>query len=320
MAPKVLVLLADFDPQRGAESEHALASGGCKVERVSDGATALEACTRKLPDVLVMEAFLPRRNGFDVLKSLKADARTSAIRVVLLLDEGDDYGRSRARLCGADTIMSRPFGSHDLLQEVLRPSAAQQPAIDDLLADMDARAKAENPLVQYITDPSTGLFNKAYTDLKLAEECKKARRFQQPLTCLLIGLDDGGQLAEPRHAELLRTVVNDLAGLLLCESRDIDHVSRYGTEEFLLLLPHTDQAGASAMARRVLSSIANRGLAKPDGTPLTGSAGIAGFLAEDEDAAQGLVTRGREALKVSRHWGGNRFTIHSEHNAPQTGQ
>ncbi len=319
MAPKVQVLLADFDPQRGQEMESALAAAGCQVQRVLDGAAVLEACARRLPEVLVLEAFLPRQNGFDVLKSLKADARTNTLRVVLVLDEGDDYGRSRARLCGADTIMNRPFGAHDLVQDILRPRSQPQPALEDLLQDMDARAKAENPLVQHITDAATGLFNKPYTDLKLAEECKKARRFELPLSCVIIGLDDGGQLADPRQADKLRSTVNELAGLLLCESRDIDHVSRYGTEEFLLLLPHTDQAGASAMARRVLTSIAGRGILNPDGTSLTASAGIASFLAEDEDAAAALVTRSREALKVSRHWGGNRFTIHSEGVAPQTG-
>ncbi|MSR75459.1 MAG: diguanylate cyclase [Planctomycetes bacterium] len=319
MRKNLQIVLADFDTERCDDVGTALQSAGCKVSKVANGLDVLDSCNRKAPDVLVMEAFLPRRNGFEVLKALKEDARTSGIRVVLLIDEHDEYGSSRARLCGADAVLTRPVTTETLVNEVTTPSpTAAPPALENILEAMDTRAKAENPLVQHITDSATGLFNKPYTDLKLSEECKKARRFQIPLSCVVIALDDHGVLSDPSHADELRSAVNEVAGLLLCESRDIDHLSRYQTQEFLLLLPHTDRAGASAMARRILDSIAARGLQLPGGGTLTGSAGIAAFSAEDGDGAEGLVARAREALKVSRHWGGNRFTLHAPDTAPQT--
>ncbi len=319
MPKQLQVMLADFDSERCDALAADLTKAGCKVTKAANGLEVLENCTRSIPEVLVMEAFLPRRNGFEVLKALKADARTAATRVLLLIDESDDYGNSRARLCGADAVMARPVNSEDVVSAVTAPvPAAVVPAIDNILDALDTRARAENPLVQHITDAATGLFNRAYTDLKLAEECKKARRFQIPLSCVVIALDDMGALASPAHAEDLRSAMNEVAGLLLCESRDIDHLSRYQAHEFMLLLPHTDRAGASAMARRILDSISARGMQVPGGSNLTASAGIAAFCAEDGDGAEGLVTRARDALKVSRHWGGNRFTLHSPDTAPKT--
>lgn len=321
MAQGLTVVLGDFDRARADACSAALEDRGFSVTRCGTGTEVLEHCEEAPPEVAVLEVFLPRKNGFEVLKALKEDARTAAVKVVLLLDEDDDYGEHRARLCGADAIQRRPVEPAALadlvrgcLQESsLDASAGEVPGDHDLeamLEAMEGRANAENPLLAHITDKLTGLYNEPYMELKFAEEFKKARRFSIPLSCVSVGFDDSGSLSQG-DTQHLRAVLNDVAGLLLCESRDIDHLARQNVTEFFLLLPHTDGDGATAMAGRILKSIEGRGFESADGARLTASAGIATFSGADAESAEQMVERCQLALSASRRWGGNRVTVWS---------
>ena len=79
----------------------------------------------------------------------------------------------------------------------------------------------------HISDALTGLYNRDYTQLKLSDEVKKVRRFYHPLTCVIVGIDDQPNIDDAPAAQELRRVINGIAGILLCESRDIDHLARY---------------------------------------------------------------------------------------------
>jgi two-component system cell cycle response regulator len=166
----------------------------------------------------------------------------------------------------------------------------------------------ENPLLPRLTDPVTGLWNIDYTNLKLAEEFKKARRFSVPLACLVLSLDEAPgdvHANDPSN----RQVLSELAGLLLCESRDIDHLARLDAKSFLLILPHTDAPGAFAMMNRVLSSIEKRQLTPPGRTrPISASAGIACF-SKDLTGPDELVKGAHEALARAVALGGNRVEV-----------
>ena len=320
MAQGLSVVLGDYDRQRLDATCAALEDRGIRTVRCESGSEVLERCQKEPPEVAVLEVLLPRKNGFETLKALKEDARTAAIKVILLLDEGDDYGEHRARLCGADAIRKRPLTAEDVAETVRLclqeggleaiSEASEGPDLEAVLDAMEGRARAENPLLQHITDPLTGLYNSPYMELKIAEEYKKARRFNIPLSCVEIAFDDEGALSQPDRAQDLRRILNEVAGLLLCESRDIDHLARQNVEEFFLLLPHTDVEGASAMTGRILKSVESRGF-EVDGRPgmITASAGIATFTGSNADSAEQLQDRCREALTASRRWGGNRFTV-----------
>ena len=192
-----------------------------------------------------------------------------------------------------------------------RPAAragAVPEEIVPILDALDRRARSENPILPHLTDPITGLWNIDYTNLKLAEEFKKARRFTVPLACLVLSLDETpGDV--PADEASNRQVLSELAGLLLCESRDIDHLARLDARSFLLLLPHTDEHGALAMTNRVLGSIEKRQLTLPGRTkPISASAGIACF-SKDLGGPDDLVKGAHDALARAVALGGNRVEV-----------
>jgi two-component system cell cycle response regulator len=334
MGQGICAVLADFDEQRRDVLERAFASRGFAVVCCDTGTTVLERCRESPPTIVVLDVLLPKKNGFEVLKALREDSRTAGIKVLLTLDEGDDYGEHRGRLCGADAICRRPIQAEQIvaaaescLQEALGEGRDNDESISDdadveaMLEDMEGRARTENPLLEHITDPLTGLYNQPFMALRLAEEFKKARRFSEPMTCILIGFDQSETLRSSKHSQGLRRILMDVAGLLLCESRDIDSIGVHDAERFFLLLPHTEIDGATTMTSRILKSIEGRAFEIPGKKgPMTGSAGIALFDGANVATVDELVSRCQEALSLSHKWGGNRFTVWSKdaEKAPRT--
>lgn len=119
----VTVLIAE-DEQNIAESlRFILERAGCAVRHASDGEEALSQTRASKPDVLVLDVMLPSLNGFDVLKTIRADAALKDIAVLVLTAKGQSQDRQTADALGADAFMTKPFDNSDIVNEVLRLGA-----------------------------------------------------------------------------------------------------------------------------------------------------------------------------------------------------
>jgi GGDEF domain-containing protein len=106
-----------------------------------------------------------------------------------------------------------------------------------------------------LQDPETGLFDGPYATLKLDEEWKRAMRFHQPLSLLL--LDLGPRLRSLDEATR-RATLAEAAGVFLNECRDIDVLARFAPTVFLLLMPGTGPDGAEVVSKRILATLDQR--------------------------------------------------------------
>lgn len=94
---------------------------GYEVVEASDGVEALEKAFALLPDLVLLDAMLPRKSGFEVCAELKADARSKHIPILMLTavtrDTGksDEYWKEKTR---ADAFMSKPFKAAELVERV----------------------------------------------------------------------------------------------------------------------------------------------------------------------------------------------------------
>jgi len=109
------VLLIEDEPNIIEAVRYILSRDGWAVDTHADGATALAAVARRVPDVIVLDAMLPGRSGFDVLRDLRADPVSQGIPVLMLTARGQTRDREMALRNGADRFMTKPFSNAELL-------------------------------------------------------------------------------------------------------------------------------------------------------------------------------------------------------------
>src|SRR5262249_42304262 len=88
------------------------------VESVSDGASALEAARRRVPDLVVSDVVVPGLGGFELLRGLWADEGTRGISVILLSGRAGEGWRGGGMESGADDYLIKPFSARELVARV----------------------------------------------------------------------------------------------------------------------------------------------------------------------------------------------------------
>jgi len=131
--PSQRILLAD-DNADMREYVRRLLSQRWTVETVGDGSTALEAALAQPPDLVLSDVMMPGLDGFQLLRALRADPRTSAVPIVLLSARAGEEAAVEGLQAGADDYLIKPFSARELLARVsahlemahLRREAANQ--------------------------------------------------------------------------------------------------------------------------------------------------------------------------------------------------
>ena len=106
------------------------------------------------------------------------------------------------------------------------------------------------------TDALTGLLNHGAMQVRVREEIARARRDGTPLSYVIIDLDDFKRVNDVRGHQAGDELLRQVAALLQHELRPYDQVARYGGDEFVLLLPGSDEATARQVAERVRDAMA----------------------------------------------------------------
>jgi diguanylate cyclase (GGDEF)-like protein len=105
------------------------------------------------------------------------------------------------------------------------------------------------------TDALTGLLNHGAMQVRVREEIARARRDRTPLSFVIIDLDDFKRVNDVRGHQAGDELLRQVAGVLHGELRPYDQVARYGGDEFVLLLPGSDEADARVVAERVRDAV-----------------------------------------------------------------
>ena len=164
-----------------------------------------------------------------------------------------------------------------------------------------------------ITDGLTGMHTRRHF-FELAErELNRARRFQHPVSAIMLDLDHFKQVNDTYgHAvgdQVLRVVAERCGESI----RDIDILGRYGGEEFAVILPGTDLPGAQTMAERLRRSVADAPIPTDKGDlTVTISLGVASSAQgqdDDEKGVAALLNRADAAMYAAKQAGRNRVAV-----------
>ncbi len=95
-----------------------LRGSGLKVTEASDGVEALEHIQGQAPDLVVLDIVMPRMNGYEVCRRLKADPKTQNVPVVMCSSKGEEFDRYWGMKQGADAYIAKPFQPTELVGTV----------------------------------------------------------------------------------------------------------------------------------------------------------------------------------------------------------
>lgn len=169
-------------------------------------------------------------------------------------------------------------------------------------------ANRERLVLAGLTDPLTSLHNRAYLESRLQEEIEAARRYRHPLSCLFADIDHfkrvNDQHGHDAGDQVLRETALRIKGCL----RASDIATRYGGEEFALLLPQTGPAEALQLARRIRHAIAATPIPSGHGRQLdiTLSIGVGSLSESMQTPQEQLLQQADQALYRAKRQGRNR--------------
>lgn len=303
------ILIADDDPVAIRLLRAALHDYS-DVRIATNGRDALRLAQERPPDMILLDGEMPDESGLQVCCKLKQDPALQDVPVIFVTAHAQVEFETQAIRAGASDFIAKPIS----------------PIVVELRVKLHLQLKHRLDQLRLLamTDALTQLPNRRAFDEVLAREWRRAQRNRQPLSLLLIDVDHfkrfNDHYGHPAGDECLRCVAAAVCGVA---RRPTDGCSRYGGEEFAMVLAETPLAGACVVADNLIAALARtahphatsdiaahvtvsigvsctRSEGDPRSVPLAGASGRCQF---DE---QELVRAADRALYLAKQRGRNR--------------
>ena len=112
------ILVVDDNAADRNRLEHLLNNAGYQVSSAATGAQALEAVKRHKPDAILMDVNMPEMDGYAATRTLRGDAQTRDIPVVLVTAKNQKADRAWGQMLGAKGYVTKPYSDDDILNQV----------------------------------------------------------------------------------------------------------------------------------------------------------------------------------------------------------
>ncbi len=287
------ILLVDDDPQVCSMMRQVLAREGFGVLVAADGPAALALVESERPDLVLLDLVMPGMDGMEVLRTLKGRATEDFLPVILLTGLGDMDTRLRGLKLGADDYLTKPASPRELLARV-----------DALLRIKRMQEQINSTRRQFedasLVDPVTGLYNQRYLEHRLRDEHKRAERYSEPLTCVLLQAVDLGAVRAEHGVEAADACLRELAQVARRGVREFDVVVRRDERCFAVLLPRTHFGAATAVVGRLARHIREHAfLARGRPVAFRARLGVSFFPGRGVEDGPSLLARAQDALTLA---------------------
>ncbi|MFM7311631.1 MAG: diguanylate cyclase, partial [Cyanobium sp.] len=289
------------DPAHRRLMEITLSDEGIEVLSLRSGEECLAQAADFDPDVILIDIQMPGLDGLETCRRLKLIPELAVVPVVFITGSGDnDRSAVEALEAGANDFISK-----DAPGPVLIARVRCQITIRRSLRRLRAVA---------MTDELTGLFTRRFL-LEATRRLLKTSTRHGPghsTACLFCDLDYFKNINDTLGHVAGDEVLRIAARALLNSTRETDVVGRYGGEEFVVVLPETDEKGARVTAEKIRATLERE-------SPTTVSVGIAMHapLCTDgmppwhgiDEAVTQLLEQADTAMYASKAAGRNRVTV-----------
>lgn len=295
------VLIVDDNEDNLLLFQEYLEDNELETALATSGAQALEYLDQNSVDVVVLDIQMPEMDGFEVCRRIKSNEATRDIPVIFVTAKFQDVDHvAQGLYLGANDYLYKPVAEKELVARVSVMVRLKQ-------AEDEVRRIS-------VTDELTGLYNRRFLRKRLSEEVSRAKRAQVPLAAIMIDLDHFKMINDKYTHSAGDKVLCAVAEVLEKGLRQGDVYGRWGGEEFIVLLPGSDEPGAMITAERLRSAIArlDTGHIAPE-LKLTASMGIAVFHADDREVEPlALVSRADRAMYAAKARGRDQIALYSQ--------
>ena len=112
------VLVVDDEPNIVMSLEFLMEQAGFEVRVAADGEAALQAMEDKLPDLVLLDVMMPKRDGYDLCQMIRAKPEWKHVRIIMLTAKGREVEREKGMALGADDYVTKPFSTRELVERV----------------------------------------------------------------------------------------------------------------------------------------------------------------------------------------------------------
>ena len=299
---RLKILVVDDEELYTSILEYVL-SPSYDIITAESGEKALEIAANSKPDLILLDAVMPDISGFEVLKKLKDNIVTQNIPVIFITALNNDEDEEMGFFLGAIDYITKPFVNSVML----------------------ARIRTHVQIIKHIrtieqtglVDALTNLPNRRGFDERFALEWERATREKVPISLLFMDMD--------RFKHYNDTYGHPFGDFLIQFSGEVykktlkratDFVSRWGGDEFVILLPNTNSEGACEVAEDIRNNIATSVIPCGDGTvSATVSIGVCSLTPTLDSDPNDFMGKTDKALYAAKKGGRNRYHLYNECNA-----
>src|SRR5437764_436256 len=196
---------------------------GYRVVTAANGLEALEKLEKESVQIALSDIMMPKMDGFELINKIRSNPAVKHIYLIVITARIQEGDRVRGLDLGADDYITKPFSFSELL----------------------ARVRVGSRVVQYQQhlehqsqiDSLTGLFNRRAFEKKIQEEFERSKRYHHPLSLIILDIDNFKTINDTYGHHGGDTALVKISETLREKTRRSDFPSRYGGEEFVLILP-----------------------------------------------------------------------------------
>jgi two-component system cell cycle response regulator len=203
---------------------------------VGSGEEALGMLKKTHFSIVISDIVMPGMDGLELLRAIKK--RHADVDILIITAHRGEYSAMRIVQAGASDFLAKPFSMEQLGARLYK-----------IEMERSLRSKL---YFKSITDELTGLYNRGYFYQKLRREAERAKRQGHPLSIIILDVDGFKQFND-RHGHLRGdALLRMVARVVQLSVREhVDDVFRYGGDEFVVILPETDERMAALIGDRI---------------------------------------------------------------------
>jgi len=241
------ILIAEDDPDYRQLLSRRASRMGLEVHQAADGQEAMDAIKEHSFDALVLDLYMPEHTGLEVIDAARKIDQD--IQALILTGSASVETAVEALRAGVYDYLTKPLESMTSFELALSRALERRYLVQEnkrLFEEIQRLA---------VTDSLTGLYNRHKLQDSLTTEVERAKRYSRPLSIIMIDMDELKVINDTFGHAAGDEALKIVAKSILRSIRKVDMGTRFGGDEFIVLLPEADREEAASVAKRIREAI-----------------------------------------------------------------